>query len=110
MSDEKFILRVDENEFTIGDLEDFEDTVGDSLVNVLRPKAVLDDEGNKTFDESGRPVSQVEIPLKALKALIWVIKRREVVGFSLEDARNVRVSALDIDSASGESDPKETNG
>lgn len=106
---EKFTLSIDENEFTIGDLEDFEDACGQSLMEVLRPKAVLDDDGNKQFDESGRPVTQSEIPLKGLKALIWIVKRREVPGFSLEDARNVKVSALEYSNAGGEADPKETS-
>jgi hypothetical protein len=93
---ETVALRIDPDVLTIGDLEDFEDVVGKPLYDVLQPKPVLDAEGKKVLDEKGRPELQTQISTKALKALIWISQRAEKPDFSLEDARSVRVSALEL--------------
>ncbi len=95
-------LRIDPDVLTIGDLEDFEDVVGAPLYDVLQPKPVRDDQGKKVLDDDGRPELQTQIPTKALKALIWITQRIEKPDFSLEDARNVRVSALELVAADGQ--------
>ncbi|MGV9815468.1 hypothetical protein ACWDTQ_26600 [Streptomyces cellulosae] len=89
-------LRIDPDVLTIGDLEDFEDVVGAPLYDVLQPRPVRDADGKKVLDEKGRPEMQMQLPTKALKALIWITQRVEKPDFSLEDARNVRVSALEL--------------
>jgi hypothetical protein len=93
---ETVALRIDPDVLTIGDLEDFEDVVGKPLYDVLQPKPVIDSDGKKVLDEKGRPELQTQISTKALKALIWISQRAEKPDFSLEDARNVRVSALEL--------------
>lgn len=107
MALEKFTLRIDENEFTIGDLEDFEDVAGVSFMDALKPVPVLDDEGKPVFDEKGRRETTVNFSPTSLKALVWITKRREVPGFSVEDARNVRVAAMEIVPLGAELDPKD---
>lgn len=109
MAIEKFTLRIDENDFTIGDLEDFEEVAGIPFIEALTPVPVLDAEGNKVFGEDGRPETGVKFSPSALKALVWITKRREVPSFTVEEARNVRVAALEIVALGGESDPKETD-
>jgi hypothetical protein len=89
-------LRVDPDKLTIGDLEDFEDVTGVPLYEAIEAKPVRDEDGNKVLDEKGRPELQTKISTKALKALIWITQRAENPDFSLEDARNVRISALEI--------------
>jgi hypothetical protein len=93
---ETVALRIDPDVLTIGDLEDFEDVVGKPLYDVLQPKPVIDSDGKKVLDEKGRPELQTQISTKALKALIWISQRAEKPDFSLDDARNVRVSALEL--------------
>jgi hypothetical protein len=93
---ETVALRIDPDVLTIGDLEDFEDVVGAPLYDVLQPKPVRDAEGKKVLDDDGRPELQTQISTKALKALIWITQRIEKPGFSLDDARAVRVSALEL--------------
>lgn len=95
-------LTIDPNAMTIGDLEDFEDVVGLSMDKAFKPVPVLDDEGNRVYaepDDKGiaRPEMTVELSTKALKALVWIIKRQDDPNFTLEDARNVKVSELDIE-------------
>ncbi|MEU9975088.1 hypothetical protein [Streptomyces sp. NPDC051014] len=89
-------LRIDPDVLTIGDLEDFEDVVGAAIYDVLSPRPVIGPDGKKVLDEKGRPELETKIPTKALKALIWISQRAENPSFSLEDARNVRVSALEL--------------
>ena len=107
MAVEKFTLRIDENEFTIGDLEDFEDVAGVSFIDAMKPVPAKDADGNQLFDEKGRPETTVDFSPKTLKALVWITKRREVPGFSVEDARNVRVAAMELVPMGAELDPKE---
>jgi hypothetical protein len=104
---ETVALRIDPDVLTIGDLEDFEDTVGVPLYDVLQPKPVIGPDGKKVLDEKGRPEMQTQISTKALKALIWITQRIEKPEFTLDDARRVRVSELElvgVDDESGNDD------
>jgi hypothetical protein len=93
---EKISLRLDPDALTIGDLEDFEDGVGVPLYEALKPTVVKDEDGNKVLDEKGRPETEVKVSSKALKYLVWIVHRNEVEGFTLEDARKVRVGSLEL--------------
>lgn len=87
----------DENQLTIGDLEDFEDAVGKELHEALKPHPVRDENGDVVRnEETGRPEQEVRVGAKVLKALVWIMKRHEDESFSIEDARKVRVTELDI--------------
>jgi hypothetical protein len=106
---ETVALRIDPDVLTIGDLEDFEDVVGAPLYEVLQPKPVFGPDGKKVLDEKGRPELETKIPTKALKALIWITQRIEKPDFSLEDARNVKVSALELVGVDGQGNEGEQN-
>ncbi|WP_326827361.1 hypothetical protein [Streptomyces sp. NBC_01751] len=99
---ETVALRIDPDVLTIGDLEDFEDVVGVPLYDALQPKPVIGSDGKKVLDEKGRPELQTQMSTKALKALIWITQRIEKPDFSLEDARNVKVSALELVGVDGQ--------
>lgn len=93
---ESFTLRLDPESLTLGDLEDFEDVVGKAVDEVLKPRPILDDDGNKVLDERGRPEMGVRIPAKALTTLVWLAKRKENPAFTRAEARDVRVDQLEI--------------
>jgi hypothetical protein len=93
---ESISLRIDPDVLTIGDLEDFEDVVGAAIYDVLSPRPVIGPDGKKVLDEKGRPELETKIPTKALKALIWISQRVDKPDFTLQDARNVKVSALEL--------------
>jgi hypothetical protein len=93
---ESISLRIDPDVLTIGDLEDFEDVVGAAIYDVLSPQPVIGPDGKKVLDEKGRPELETKIPTKALKALIWISQRVDKPDFTLQDARNVKVSALEL--------------
>lgn len=76
------VLRVDPDELTIGDLEDFEDASGQAFEDA--------------FAEG--PDGNVKPSLKAIKAIVWVVKRQSNPAFTLEDARKVKLADLQIGS------------
>ena len=54
-------------------------------------------------DKSGKPISTVIEDLKSLEynmdeviAVLWVLQRREDPGFTFEDAENLKLSEIDI--------------
>lgn len=70
-------LRFDPEDMTVGDLEDFEEVTGRPLSEVFKG-------GEAAFDA------------KVIKAMVWIAFRRDDPEFSLDDARNVKVSEIDI--------------
>jgi hypothetical protein len=80
------VLKIDPEDLTIGDLEDFEDIVGMSFDDAMAP------------GPDGKP----KVTTKALKALVFLSKRREDPTFTLDDARAIKVSELQVGS---EEDP-----
>jgi hypothetical protein len=103
---EQFNLTIDPDNLTIGDMEDFEEGVGKPLSEALKPVPLLDDEGEKVYDEKGRPEMTVSLSAKALRYLVFIVKRHENPDFTPDDARNVRVGQLVIvdDSADAATD------
>jgi hypothetical protein len=102
-------LTFDENKITIGDLEDFEDATGLTIEEALKPVPLQGDDGKpvrhncETDDcdddpckDNGRPVMTVRMRPKVLKGLVWIATRHDQPDFTIEDARNVRVSELQI--------------
>ena len=65
-------LNLNPEDLSIGDLEDFEDITGMQLQKALEAKPVLDDAGEQVKDEKGRPLREVQIPTKVLKALVFL--------------------------------------
>lgn len=93
-------LTINPADMTIGDLEDFEDIVGISMDKAFKPVPLLDEAGERVYelDEKGvnRPATTVDVSTKALKALIYIVNRMENPAFTLEDARKVKVSELEL--------------
>lgn len=98
-------LVVNPDDFTIGDLEDFEDAVGVPMNEALKPVPVRDPETNEVVrGENGRPELEVKVSAKALRHLIWILHRRDNPDFTPEDARAIKVSSLEV-IAEDEPDP-----
>ncbi|MDG9711158.1 hypothetical protein [Streptomyces sp. DH10] len=94
-------LRIDPDNLTIGDLEDFEEVVGQPIYQALSPRPVVVD-GKRVLDEKGRPELETQVSTKALKALIWISQRAVNPDFTLADARNVKVGELQIVASEGD--------
>lgn len=94
-------LVVDPNSMTIGDLEDFEDACGMSMDKAFKSVVVRDEEGNVVYDEPDakgirRPKTEVQVSAKVLKTLVWIVKRADNPEFTLDDARSVKISELEL--------------
>jgi hypothetical protein len=89
-------LRFSVESITVGDMEDLEEITGKSFGELM------DLLGNA---ESGGTMS---IPIKVLKALVFIIGRQTDPGYTLEQARKVKVTELELVLA--EPDPTEAAG
>ena len=109
MATDKITINFDEDDLTLGDMEDFETVVGQTLLEAIRPHPVMGADGRPERDEDGRPISEVNVTAKALKALVWITLRRDNPEFTLDDARNIKVGALnlggDVEDAEGNDTP-----
>lgn len=76
-------LNLDLNAFTFGDLEDFETAAGEGLL--------------ETFGKVGEDGNLGGIKAKTMLALVWVCGRQDNPGFTLDDARKVRLDELEIE-------------
>ena len=91
-------LRFSVDSLTVGDLEDIEEITGlsfDEIMDML------------TSDKVGEN-GKIGLPLKVLKALVFVIYRAGDSEFTIEDARKVKVSELEV--VLSEPDPTEPAG
>ena len=80
-------LRINPNDLTIGDLEDFEDICGMPFSEAFKTK----------LDANGQDTGMAMVTAKALKAVVYVAKRKANPDFTLEDAAKVKVSELVMD-------------
>ena len=102
-------LRFSVDSLTVGDLEDIEELTGmafDEIMEML------------TRGEVGKG-GRIGLPLKVLKALVFVIYRAGDPAFTIDDARKVKVSELEVvlsepdptgPAAGGTSSPSATSG
>lgn len=95
-------LSLNPEELSIGDLEDFEEITGMQLQDALAAKPVLDENGKQVKDEKGRPLREAQLSTKVIKALVYLTKRRDNPAFTLDDARNVKVTELNFAEAAEE--------
>lgn len=99
---EKIDINFNEDDLTLGDMEDFENIAGQSLLDALAPKAIIGPDGRPVRDEDGRPLSEVQVTAKALIGLVYITLRRDDPTFTVAQARNIKVGSLNL---GGEDDP-----
>ena len=76
MSDQPIHLELDVNRFTLAELEDLEEATGMSFVQL------------------GERLQSGDYPIKLLRALVWILRRRTDPGFTLEDARELSLGDI----------------
>lgn len=107
----KIVVR--EDDLTLQDNEDFEDYTGKPIEEAFVEKFVRDEDGGKVFDDKGRPLTETSLAsAKCLTALVWILGRKDAgtPDFSIEDARAVKVTTLQIVPSSEDApNPKETD-
>lgn len=95
MADATKPLRFSVDSITLGDMEDIEEIAGQSFDEVM---ALL------TSGKAGQN-GKIGIPVKVLRALVLVIYRQGNPNFTVNDARQVKVSELQL--VMSEPDPTE---
>ncbi len=88
-------LRFSVDSLTVGDLEDIEEITGIGIDDVMAALTTGKVGANGT----------IGVPIKVLKALVFVVYRASDPAFTLDDARKVRVTELEVVLA--EPDPTE---
>ncbi len=92
----KVSLRLDLNDLTIGDLEDFGEATGTALDDAMRPRKLRDGDGDLILDDDGKP-QWVTMPTPTtLRALVWLAQRKTDPDFTYDDARDVLVAELNL--------------
>lgn len=87
-------LRFSVDSITVGDMEDIEEATGKPFGEII----------NQLTSTNG----SLSVPVKTLKALVWIIYRQEHPDFTLDDARKIKVSELEL--VLTEPDPTEAAG
>lgn len=99
-------IRFDPEDLTLGELDEFEEATGRPLDEVMNEQPVVGADGKPVRDKRGRPLTQVRMTMKEVIALMWLIRRRDQPGFTLDDARKLRVADLNELELVQASDPK----
>lgn len=101
-------LTVDQDELTLGDLETFEDIVGKSFDEAMKPTAVLDENGNKVPDpdsDKGKPLMTVKVSMKAFVAFIFLSERKKNPDITLDQVRSYKLADYDLSFSGDDEDP-----
>lgn len=85
-------LRFSINDITVGDMEDIEEITGEPFEDVI---------DKLTGGEEGK----LRVPLKVIKAIVFVVKRQSDPDFTLDQARRVKFSELELELEGGSADP-----
>lgn len=97
MTDAPKPLRLSVDDITVGDMEDIEEIAGKSFAEIVDALRAPTTDGGI-----------VNMPIKVLKAIVFVVYRRGNPEFTIDDARKVKVSELELVMA--EPDPTEPPG
>lgn len=86
------------DDWTFGDLEDFEQITGLTLEEALRPAPARDGSGEiiKNPDDKNRPVQALRLSAKMLVAIVFIEKRHANPDYTLDDAKREKVGSLSL--------------
>lgn len=96
------VLAINPDDLTLGEMEEFEELSGRPLAKMLQGDIVKGEDGRPVLGKDGKPTREVDVRTKDLIALVFLAKRREDPAFTLDDARRIKVSELQL----GATDPQ----
>jgi hypothetical protein len=106
-------LRLSMDDMTLEDMELFEDATGRDMMEVLKPRPVIDEETGRPMkdpdDPKGRPLMAPQVTSKAFIGLVYVAKHRENPALTVAEVKAMKLSDIDfeIEPESGSVDPTE---
>lgn len=95
-------LAINPDDLTLGEMEEFEELSGRPLARMLQGDVVKDERGNVVPGPDGKPLREIDPRVKDIIALVFLAKRREQPDFTLAEARNIKISELQL----GAADPR----
>lgn len=100
-------IKFNQSKMTLGDLEEFEDITGQSFNSAMKEVVVMDPETgrpkrNPDPEAKGRALTQTEMSMKGLVALVYMATKKDDPTFTLEDARALKLSEFNFDMSEDE--------
>ena len=94
-------LRLSMDDLTLGEMELFEEATGRDIMDVLKPRPVIDDETGRPKkdpdDPKGRPLMEAQVTSKAFVGLVFIALRRKDPAVTLADVKAMPLSSIDFD-------------
>lgn len=91
---EKQNITFDPDEWTLGDLDDFESIAGVTLDEALTPTTVRGPRGDVEKNERGKPIKAVRMSAKVMLAIVYISLRKDDPALTIEAAKQIKVGAL----------------
>lgn len=93
------VLSLSPDDLTLGEMEEFEELAGRPLAKMMQGDVVKDENGNVIPGKDGKPMREIDPRVKDIIALVFLAKRRDDPAFTLDDARQIKISELKLGSA-----------
>ncbi len=97
---EKLKVRLNMDDLTFGELEDFENVTGMVMSDAVRTEIVRDKSGRPVADpddEKGRPLTETKMSAKAMMGMVYLALRKTDPAFTFDMVRSLRLSDVDLD-------------
>lgn len=94
-------LKLSMDDLTLGDMELFEEATGQDMMDVLKPRPVIDDATGRPVkdpnDPKGRPLMEAKVTSKAFLGLVFIALRRENPKLTIAEVKRMKLSDIDLD-------------
>jgi small nuclear ribonucleoprotein (snRNP)-like protein len=100
MSDEKVKVKLNMDDLTFGELEEFERVTGLVMSDAVRTDIVRDKEGRPIPDPDdprGRPLKETKMSARALMGMVYLGLLKENPDTTFEDVRKIKLSDVELD-------------
>lgn len=101
MSGEKLKAKLDMDDLTFADMEDFENATGVSMSDAVKTEIVRDPITKKPVpdpkDEKGRPLRAVKMSARAMNGMLWLALRKDNPALTFEEVRRMKMSEVDFE-------------
>jgi hypothetical protein len=104
-------LKLSMDDLTLEDMELFEEATGQDIMEVLKPRPVIDEETGKPVkdpdDPKGRPLMEARVTTRAFVGLVYIALRRNNPDLTLAEAKKTKLNdiELDLEEPSAEANP-----
>lgn len=97
----KRTLKISMDDLTLGDMELFEDATGQDIMEVLKPKQVIDESTGRPVkdpdDPKGRPLMQAQVTAKAFVGLVYLSLHKDDPSLTVADVKAMKLSDIEFD-------------